>query len=207
MNIALTGHRDTAIIGESNSRLRRRLRERAHAALKSFKDVHGDDTKLLTGLALGIDQDVTLIALDLGITCWAFIPGTQANQSHFWTFTQKEVYDGIIKLITQQDGGHITYVQEQTLVQNPLKPGTSIFCRRNAVMVDNAHHLLSFYHPNMQTSGTAQACRYAMRLWYPGHELADMEHAQHRITWINPKTVALELSKEQPDMPIKIASP
>lgn len=143
MIIAITGHRppklgnEWDLIGPISNKIRLALTR----ILTNTKP-----TKIISGMALGVDTIWALLGLEMGIELIAAIPCK--NHSMKWTDSSKKIYDNIL--------GHqlttINYVSEEPYNDKCMQ-------NRNIWMVNNCNILVAVHDGT--SGGTGNCIKYA----------------------------------------------
>lgn len=156
MNIAITGHRPARMLGYEDNptyqsirdRMRRILIEKS-ANTELFVDEAASKAPVvvLSGMALGIDQWFTEIAIQLGIPVHAFLPFK--NYERTWPYAAQKHYRDLLAKCDM-----ITHVYEDDRY-DPKR-----LMERNKRMIDEAQLLVAVFD-GKSGGGTADAVRYA----------------------------------------------
>lgn len=143
MIIAVTGHRpdklgnEWDLTGPYSNKIRLALRR----ILTNMKP-----TKIISGMALGVDTIWALLGLEMGIELIAAIPCK--NHSIKWSDSTKKIYDDIL--------GHslttTNYISEETYNDKCMQD-------RNVWMVNNCDMLVAVW--DKSTGGTGNCVKYA----------------------------------------------
>lgn len=146
--VAFTGHRPDKIGGYNpQSEKRIWVREQIQAQLERGLAKHGEKLWVITGGALGVDQDAAEIAHEMGIPFSVFIPC--AEQEAMWPREAKNRYYQMLEVASE-------------IVEVGTKPYTEDkFCmqRRNMEMVDCADIVIAVWDGS--DGGTKNAVDYA----------------------------------------------
>lgn len=146
--VAFTGHRPDKIGGYNpQSEKRIWVREQIQAQLERGLAKHGEKLWVITGGALGVDQDAAEIAHEMGIPFSVFIPC--AEQEAMWPREAKNRYFQMLEVASE-------------IVEVGTKPYTEDkFCmqRRNMEMVDCADIVIAVWDGS--DGGTKNAVDYA----------------------------------------------
>jgi uncharacterized phage-like protein YoqJ len=145
MIVAITGHRPNKLGNEWN--IDGPISEKIKKALKRVLS-NVEPTRMISGMALGVDTIWALLALEKGIPLTAAIPCK--NHSSKWTKSNQDVYNSI--LTNPLTTVHIVSDEEynDTCMQN-----------RNIFMVDNSDLLVAVW--NETAGGTANCVNYAKK--------------------------------------------
>lgn len=141
MIIAVTGHRSEDCEDEAT------VRERLRAA---FDDAR--PSRVIVGMANGVDLWAGAEALYLGIEVWAAKPWA----GHGPRASDRELYAQVI-----ESAGKVVNVTEYTEY-----PGPWCYHARNEWMVDNATHVLAYWS-GKKSGGTYACMKYAMKQEVP----------------------------------------
>lgn len=170
MIIAVTGHRPNKLGGNYdinapfNKRLRQIMKDFVEEKLKEANDT----ITMISGMALGVDTQWALAALELRakypgrILLEAAIPCL--NQDKFWRKESKETYRYLIK-----EADIVTYVSKKEYAPYLMQ-------RRNEYMVNKADILLAIWDGSQ--GGTANCIKYAQKV-------------KKEIVFINPKEIKI----------------
>jgi uncharacterized phage-like protein YoqJ len=141
MIVAFTGHRPAKLGGFKlpNDTYIKVCRE-IDKALKELKP-----EKVITGMALGVDQWAAMIAYKLGIPFLAAIPFE--NQESKWPEKSQKTYRILRKLATEE-----AIVSEGSYSVDKMQT-------RNVWMVDNCNHLIAVWDGS--AGGTSNCVKYA----------------------------------------------
>ena len=146
--IAITGHRPRDLGGYASCDIHRAVRSRMREALVLLKP-----SKMLVGMALGVDTWGARLALELGIpftACVAF-----RGQELMWpNKADREHFDTLL-----EQAAEVVYVSPGGFSRAKL-------LKRNEYMVDNCTQLLAVYN-GKPDGGTAACVRYALRQGVP----------------------------------------
>lgn len=146
--IFITGHRPPKIGGyDWNAPKRKHLRAAIAEKLISAQNKFGN-ILLITGGALGTDQDAAAVAHMLDIPFYLFAPCK--NQHKKWPNESKEIY---ARLSNAADNIHFTHDGDY--------PGAWVLQKRNQEMVDVADYGLAVYDGS--SGGTANCLEYAAK--------------------------------------------
>lgn len=146
MRLAVTGHRPDKLGGFSPfNPIKTRVVVAARAYLLRLYEANPDDLVVYTGMALGVDQWVAQICLDLHISYIACVP--HDGQESIWRKDAQEYYQFL-----RRHAKSVIVVSP-----GPYKPWK--MQRRNEYMVDNGDRLLAVW--NGSSGGTANCVRYA----------------------------------------------
>lgn len=142
LTLAVTGHRPPKIGGYDRSNpLRQRIIDELKWSLSLLKP-----TRVITGMALGVDQDMALLCVEYKIPFIAAIPC--AGQEKMWPAESKKAYWRLLELA-------------QTIIEcSSLNYHPSLMQRRNEWMVNNSNVLVAVYDGS--DGGTANCYKYAM---------------------------------------------
>lgn len=145
--IAVTGHRPDKLGGYTpNNPMQAWVKAGIETAFKAIPP-----TKVITGMALGVDQWAALICVKMNIPFIAAIPCQ--NQDKMWTSEAKEEYKRLLSLASQvvmcDDGPYEPWKMQ----------------KRNEWMVDRADMLLSVWDGTK--GGTANCVKYAGKVKCP----------------------------------------
>ena len=144
---AATGHRPDKLGGYSPAAF-------ARLCLFAHKEISLIDplpVKLISGMAMGWDQAVTLAALSLNIPVQAAIPFD--GQDAKWPSRDRKRYQEILSMVLET-GGRVTNV-------SPGRYDSWKLQIRNEYMVNSADHILALW--NGSPGGTANTVDYAQR--------------------------------------------
>lgn len=154
-NIAITGHRPDKIGGYNpNNELRKRIRGYIKDNLINLKSSSTQEIHLLTGGALGVDQDAALIAIDLDIPYTVAIPCSDFGNN--WPKPARDNYSYIL-----DNSSKIISICDTTYYQNP-----SCYEIRNKWLVDNSGLILGVWDGS--NSGTKNCLKYAKKIGRDG---------------------------------------
>lgn len=144
--LALTGHRPDKLGGFDDNPLGRAVRRRMREAIEQLRPV-----KIISGMALGVDQWGAEIAIELGIPFIAAVPCV--GQESKWFAHSKKRY---FQLLDHAQHIHLCSPE-------PYKRGCME--KRNRWMVDNSNALLAVW--NGSSGGTANCVNYAKTKRHP----------------------------------------
>lgn len=152
--IAFTGHRPNKIGGYNNTHpLRIKIKEAIHDALTraivKFGDTH--EITVITGGALGVDQDAARVAHALGLPFIVAVPFL--GQENMWPKDSQDKYKKMLSLAKE-----VKIVSEGGYTVNKMQI-------RNQWMVDNCDALVAVWDGT--SGGTANCVRYAMSVDKP----------------------------------------
>jgi uncharacterized phage-like protein YoqJ len=140
MIVALTGHRPSKLGGyDPDNPIATKVREAIRAKLVELKP-----EKIISGMALGVDQWAVQIAIDLGIPFIAAVPFP--DQAGRWRPSSKREYLRLLGLASE--------VVVVSTTHSPVAMQT-----RNEWMVDHADVVLAVWGGTR--GGTANCVRYA----------------------------------------------
>lgn len=145
ITVAFTGHRPDKLGGYGTGeaeRLESSIKSIIRAALYFCRP-----TRVISGMALGVDQWAAEVALELGIPVTAAIPFPE--QDARWPAASRAAYADLLKRVTE------TVIMEPHYVE-------SAFQSRNAWMVHNCNFLIGVWDGSK--GGTANCVRYAQHL-------------------------------------------
>lgn len=146
MIMAATGHRPDKLGREYdyNGPITTWIRQEIEKILIDEKP-----TKIISGMAIGVDQIFALVGLKLNIPLLAAIP-FEGQEKRWPKSSQKIFYDILNNPLTEQvivcEGGYAGYK----------------FIRRDHYMVDNCNKLLAVYNGD-ESGGTWQTWKYAIK--------------------------------------------
>ena len=146
--VAFTGHRPDKI-GGYNPKSEKRIwvREQIQAQLERGLAKHGEKLWVITGGALGVDQDAAEIAHEMGIPFSVFIPC--AEQEAMWPREAKNRYYQMLEVASEiVEVGKKPYTEDKFCMQ-----------RRNMEMVDCADIVIAVWDGS--DGGTKNAVAYA----------------------------------------------
>jgi uncharacterized phage-like protein YoqJ len=146
--VAFTGHRPDKIGGYNpNAEKRIWVREEIMAQLERGLAKYGEKLWVITGGALGVDQDAAEIAHEMGIPFTVMIPCVE--QEAMWPREAKQRYWNMLEVASE-----VVQVSEKTY-------GEDKFCmqRRNMQMIDCADIVIAVWDGS--TGGTKNAVDYA----------------------------------------------
>jgi uncharacterized phage-like protein YoqJ len=146
--VAFTGHRPDKIGGYNpNAEKRIWVREQIQAQLERGLAKHGEKLWVITGGALGVDQDAAEIAHEMGIPFTVMIPCVE--QEAMWPREAKQRYWNMLEVASE-----VVQVSEKTYAEDK-------FCmqRRNMQMIDCADIVIAVWDGS--TGGTKNAVDYA----------------------------------------------
>lgn len=154
MIVAVTGHRPDKLGGYTRNSLCTRVVAALTQALTQLKVEH-PDMRLLTGMALGVDQWAAQVCLGLDIPYEAAVPFK--GQESRWPEQSQGTYRF---LLDQADKVHI-------VCEGEYRP--YMMQKRNEWMVDRCKHLLAVWDGS--DGGTANCVRYAWNVGRPVQRL------------------------------------
>ncbi len=148
MILAFTGHRPDKLGGWHPNPTRDAVRERIRTAMLELKP-----ERIISGMALGVDQWAVEIALDLDVAVTAAVPFD--GQELVWTDDGQRHYRSLMARV------------DRVVVVDPVRPNTRREAgrklqRRNEWMVDHCDVLAAVW--NGSDGGTANCVRYAERV-------------------------------------------
>jgi ribA/ribD-fused uncharacterized protein len=148
--VAFTGHRPNKIGGyDANSPKRQWVKQQIRQELAKLEVTHPEGLSVITGGAIGVDQDAALIAADMGIPYIVIAPCK--GQDAMWPADAKRQYKEIL-----ENAAYVEYVSEKTYNEDK-----GCMNRRNIVMVDSCDVLIAVYDGS--EGGTAHAVNYAKK--------------------------------------------
>jgi len=153
LNVAITGHRPTKLPGGYDvwSQGREGLRDRLlHELDRIVEDRVPDQITLITGMALGVDQDFAMVGQTYDMPVHAYIPGSAEQQCSLWPNRSKDLYRQILEecaacSFIPANGDHYSRVLQ----------------RRNEAMVQDCDLLIGVWDGS--SGGTANCLNYARR--------------------------------------------
>jgi uncharacterized phage-like protein YoqJ len=149
VKVAFTGHRPQKIGGfDTNAPKRQWVRQQIRQQLAKLLAESEGGLHVITGGALGVDQDAAMIAKELGIPYEVMVPCK--GQDTMWPDAAKRQYAEVLKNATS-----VTYVSEKTYNEDK-----GCMNRRNEKMINAADLLIAVYDGS-EGGGTAHACNYA----------------------------------------------
>lgn len=141
MIVAFTGHRPSKLGNEYEiGPIRTKIRAAIRAKLEELKP-----EKVISGMALGVDQDAAEIALELGIPFIAAIPFK--GQSAVWPTSSQTSYKRLLAKAAE------------VKVISPGGYSSQKMLKRDAWMVDNADLLIAVWDGT--SGGTGHTVHYA----------------------------------------------
>lgn len=145
----MTGHRPDKLPDRKTgydplNPLRVALRQRMREEVQKWAP-----DQVITGMALGVDQDFAEVCLDLGLSVWAAVPFV--GQEEVWPASSQRAYRALLERI-QQTGGSVTEVF-------PAGYAAYKLLERNKWMVDRSQAVLAVW--NGSPGGTAHCVNYA----------------------------------------------
>jgi len=144
LTVAFTGHRPGKLGGyNSNNPIRVKINSRITEKLEALQEQY--DLTVITGMALGIDQDAALICIQLGIPFIAAIPCL--NHSKKWPSEAQAQYNEIL-----QKAKEIVFVSKNEYTGDCMQ-------KRNIWMVDHCNLLIAVWDGS--GGGTANCVYYA----------------------------------------------
>jgi uncharacterized phage-like protein YoqJ len=160
MIVAGTGHRPDKIGGyDYYSPQRIWVRERIRSELIELRP-----NKVISGMALGVDQDLAQVSIELAIPFLAALPFI--GQESRWPKSSQDYYEWLLEraddVVVVSSGGYAPYKMQI----------------RNEWMVDHCDILLAVWDGS--DGGTSNCVRYAQKLLGP-------ELSKSRIKRINPQ--------------------
>ena len=146
--IAFTGHRPTKIGGYDAASVKRvavrnAMKAKLESAINRFAGSH--NITIITGGALGVDQDAALVAKDLGLPYIVAVPCQ--NQDIKWPAQSKQLYQQVL-----QNAQQVVYVHDGPYNATCMQV-------RNIWMVDHCDALVAVWDGS--SGGTANCVRYA----------------------------------------------
>jgi uncharacterized phage-like protein YoqJ len=173
--VAFTGHRPDKIGGYNASAPKRIwVREQIQAQLERGLAKHGEKLWVITGGALGVDQDAAEIAHEMGIPFTVMIPCVE--QEAMWPREAKQRYYQMLEVASE-----VVQVSDKTYAEDK-------FCmqRRNMEMIDCADIVIAVWDGS--TGGTKNAVDYA-------------EESGLKIIFIDPNDFDAEVEVEEKPAP------
>lgn len=165
IRVAVTGHRPEAMTPETLLWVRQQIRRVLLRAMRKY----GDRLRGATGMARGVDMIFAEECEALGIPFAAYVPF--AGQSSKWSKSEQRRYR---ELLRQAEFVEIVCDGDWSTPRDNWK-----FLRRNEVMLDEAHVLLSVWSGSTR-GGTAHAVRH----WRKTHRKHIWIHSvEHRLGW------------------------
>ena len=173
--VAFTGHRPDKIGGYNpNAPKRIWVREQIQAQLERGLAKHGEKLWVITGGALGVDQDAAEIAYKMGIPFTVMIPCVE--QEAMWPREAKQRYWNMLDVASE-----VVQVSDKAYSEDK-------FCmqRRNMEMIDCADIVIAVWDGS--TGGTKNAVDYA-------------EESGLKIIFIDPNDFDAEVEVEEKPAP------
>jgi uncharacterized phage-like protein YoqJ len=173
--VAFTGHRPDKIGGYNpNAEKRIWVREQIAAQLERGLAKHGEKLWVITGGALGVDQDAAEIAHEMGIPFTVMIPCVE--QEAMWPREAKQRYWNMLEVASE-----VVQVSDKSYNEDK-------FCmqRRNMQMIDCADIVIAVWDGS--TGGTKNAVDYA-------------EESGLKIIFIDPNDFDAEVEVEKKPAP------
>ncbi len=148
MTIAVSGHRPDKLNNDYDGTgvLSERIYDELAKIVLRNKEKHGDDLRLITGMALGVDTIFAWVAIDLKVKFTAAVPF--AGQERKWPETSQKVYRDLVNnpLCTIKTVSLGTYSVDKMQI-------------RNEWMVDNCDGLIAVWDGS--SGGTFNCVKYA----------------------------------------------
>lgn len=145
MILAGTGHRPQSL-GGFDADVEQRMYKLAHKLLRQL-----DNPVIISGMALGWDQELCSAALALGYETWAYVPFI--GQESRWTESKQDFYHHLLskcsKVVVCSHGTYGAWKMEV----------------RNQKMVDDATQVLALW--NGSPGGTGNCVAYANKVGKP----------------------------------------
>ena len=135
---------------DANSPKRQWVKQQIRKELAKLEAAHPEGLSIITGGALGVDQDAALIAADMDIPYIVIAPCK--GQDAMWPADAKRQYKEIL-----QNAAEVEYVSEKTYNEDK-----GCMNRRNEKMINAADVLIAVYDGS-ESGGTAHAYNYAIR--------------------------------------------
>ena len=159
--VCATGHRPK-VFGTYNEQDKRIVCVKS--AIKDFLQEHKPE-KLLTGMALGVDQWAAEAAMNLGISVVAAVPFRGQNKT--WPYTSTKKYQDILSsaseiyVINKDDHNPVSYKEFISCNGDVLSYDVIRMCllRRNIWMVDHSDAVMAVWNGSM--GGTGHCVSYA----------------------------------------------
>lgn len=152
--VTVTGHRPQKIGGYNfNNPIRKRCREEFKRVLNKLQSENPDkEIVVITGGALGIDQDYAKVAYDNGFRFDVYVPFR--GQELKWPEEAQARYRRMLSVANE-----VVYVDEREGKDMTYKQVSAAMQKRNIVMIDNGDVLVATW--NGTEGGTANAVTYA----------------------------------------------
>lgn len=148
--VAVTGHRPNKLGGYKPNPVQDRVRASIRKCILAYKEAY-PDLVMITGMALGVDQWVAEICIDLGVPFWAAIPF--AGQELAWPKPSQDHYRKLLAKAAEVtvvcEGGYELYKMQV----------------RNEWMVDRCRELMAVWDGTQ--GGTGNCVNYAQKVQKP----------------------------------------